>query len=402
MVRGRYRHTGRSALVVAAAVAALFVPALAGGARAEANPATNPDPFERPGMWVWYLSKAEGGSFDRIIRRARKAGVGTLYIKSADGTGTWSQFTKPMVAYFQRAGLKVCGWHYVYGTNPIGEAKASAFARRQGADCFVIDAEIEYERNNQYAKADRYIRKLRKLVGKGFPLGFSSFPYTRYHRALPYSVFMGPDGATANLPQVYWKTIGDTVKKSLSITWVDNTLYNRRIYPLGQTYLNPSRRSVENFRRFLLSYGVAPSWWSWQHTGKRQWRALNRRIDRPFPGYQRERQFMVLRPDDRGDQVVWLQQHLHGAGFDVSFTGVYGRKTRQAVLGFQKSRSLDEDGVTGSATWRRLLEVKPTKVLWSKARSGRSDLRSGIPSASAPLSANIPPVRNELAGKPRR
>ena len=353
-------------------------------------------------MWIWYLSAAEGGNFDRIIGRAKAAGIGTLYIKSADGTGTWGQFTESMVSRFQRAGLDVCGWHYVYGTNPIAEAKASAFAKRQGADCFVIDAEAEYEGNNQYAKADRYIRKLRKLVGKGFPLGLSTFPYTHYHPAFPYSVFMGPGGATANLPQIYWKTIGDTAKESLSITWVDNTLYDRPIYPLGQTYLNPSRRSVENFRRFLLSYGVAPSWWSWQHTGSRQWQALNRKIDRPFEGYQPERSFMELRRGNSGDQVVWMQQHLLGAGYQLRVEGIFNQKTRNTVIAFQKSRGLTADGVVGDRTWKELLKVEPVRILWGKARSGRSVLRSATPPVSAPQSASLPSVRNELAGTPGR
>ncbi len=385
------RTRTRRAIAIAAATLAVFLPLSVASGEAEAGP------FDRAGMWIWYVSAAEGGDPERIIATAKAAGIGTLYIKSADGTDTWSQFTRPLVRRFQRAGLDVCGWHYVYGTRAVREAEASAFAKAQGADCFVIDAEAEYERNDQYAKADRYIRKLRALVGPNFPIGLSSFPYTHYHPAFPYSVFMGPGGATANLPQVYWKTIGDTAKESLSITWVHNALYRRPIYPLGQTYLNPSRRSVENFRRFLLSYGTEPSWWSWQHTGTTQWQALRRKIETPFPGYRPEREHMVLERGDRGDQVVWLQQLLHGAGFDVPFTGVYGKKTRRAVVGFQKSRSLTADGVTGSTTWRRLIKVKPTRVLWGKARSGRS-LRSGFPSGGAPVSARLGPGRNELAG----
>ncbi len=378
-------------VAVAAAAIAIAMPLSAGVGQADASP------FQRAGMWIWYVSAAEGGNPDRIIARAKASGIGTLYIKSADGTGTWSQFTKPLVRRFQRAGLKVCGWHYVYGTNPIREAEASAEAKRRGADCFVIDAEAEYERNNQYAKADRYIRKLRRLVGANFPIGLSSFPYTHYHPSFPYSVFMGPGGATANLPQVYWKTIGDTARESLSITWVHNALYRRPIYPLGQTYLNPSRKSVENFRRFLLTYDRAPSWWSWQHTGTTQWRALRRKIKTPFPSYSPEREHMVLERGDRGDQVVWLQQLLHGAGFEVSFTGIYGRKTRLAVVAFQESRSLTADGVTGTSTWRRLVKVRPTKVLWGKGGATRG-LRATTAAPAAPLSADLGPGRNELAG----
>ena len=353
-------------------------------------------PFARPGMWIWYVSAAERGDPGRIIRKAKAHGIGTLYIKSADGTDTWSQFTKSLVRRFQRAGLDVCGWHYVYGRGPAREARASAYAKRQGADCFVIDAETEYEGDNQYAKADRYIRKLRDLVGRKFKLGLSTFPYTHYHPALPYSVFLGPGGATANLPQVYWKTIGDTARESVSITWIYNSLYGRKIYPLGQTYLNPSRSSVRNFRRYIASYDTAPSWWSWQHTGTRQWRALRGRA-KPFRGYSPERSRMVLRSGSRGDQVVWLQQHLRGAGYTrVPASGIFGKRTRKAVRAFQRSRSLGVDGVVGTTTWNRLLRVDPVRIRWA----GRRSLRSL--GDREPLSADLPAIRNELAGGSRR
>jgi hypothetical protein len=274
-------------------------------------------------------------------------------------------------------------------------ASSFLFLNRDGS--FVIDAEIEYERNNQYAKADRYIRKLRRLVGPKFRLGFTSFPYTHYHRAMPYSVFLGPGGATANLPQIYWKTIGDTAKESISITWRHNALYRRKIYPLGQTYSSPSARSVVNFRRFVQSYGTAPSWWSWQHTGKPQWQALRKKAG-PFPAYRRERSHMVLRSGSRGDQVVWLQQHLRGAGYrGVPVSGIFDQKTRRAVEAFQRSRSLLADGVVGTATWNGLLKVEPVRIKWSGGRSLRSTVTD-----RAPESATLPPVRNELAGKGRR
>ena len=66
----------------------------------------------------------------------------------------------------------------------------------------MIDAESSYE--GRYRQAYRYIHKLRRLVGAGFPLGLSSFPYADYHPTFPYSVFLGTGGAQYNLPQIYW------------------------------------------------------------------------------------------------------------------------------------------------------------------------------------------------------
>ena len=386
---------------VACLLAAGLIGAFASPAAAETGTGS---PFARPGMWIWYIDKSQGGDLDRIIRRARASKIGTVYIKSADGTGTWRQFTKSTVTRLQRAGLKVCGWHYVYGRSPVAEAKASAVARRRGADCFVIDAETEYEGN--YAGADRYVRKLRSLVGPKFPLGLSTFPYVHYHPAFPYSVFLGPGAADTNLPQVYWKTIGTSVRSSVDITWFHNRLYKRPIHPLGQTYLRPSRSDLILFRKYMLSYDAAPSWWSWQETTPLGWKALARPVARPPVGYSPVTSHPTFRNGSRGDQVVWVQQHLNGAGIDTPVSGIFGKKTRRAVIEFQKSRGLRADGVIGGSTWRQLLKVRPARVLWAGARSGRSLRQLSdraptvlLPGSGAPRSAGLPPVRNELAGR---
>ena len=381
----------RLAVAAGLAMVALLIPATA----APAN--TGVSPFDRAGMWIWYVDSSHGGSVERIVRRAKASGIGTVYVKSADGTSTWGQFTSSLVSRLQSAGLSVCGWQYVYGRSPVAEARAAAAAKERGADCFVIDAETEYEGN--YAGADRYVRKLRQLVGNGYPLGLSTFPYVHYHQAFPYSVFLGPGAATWNLPQIYWYTIGDSVRESVGITWYQNRLYKRPIRPLGQTYENPPLSDLTEFRRLMLAYGSIPSWWSWQETNGAEWQRLGQAV-RSAPGnYQPITSFPPLRRGSAGDQVVWMQQHLVGAGFDSPISGIFQSRTRSAVIEFQESRGLTADGVVGGATWRELLKVKPVRVLWGSARSSRG-LRSAID--SAPLSASIPPVRNELAGVPGR
>lgn len=75
-------------------------------------PATGEVPFDRQGMWIWYVDRSDGGSVGRILARARGAGIGTV----------------------------------------------------------------------------------------------------DYHPSFPYSVFFGPEGATVNQPQMYWKAIGTSVR----------------------------------------------------------------------------------------------------------------------------------------------------------------------------------------------
>ncbi|MCB0868355.1 MAG: peptidoglycan-binding protein [Solirubrobacterales bacterium] len=377
---------------------ALALPVLFMAIQSAAQPA-QAGIYNRAGMWIWYVDDSNGGNLGSIIREAKRARVGTVYIKSGDGDDAWSQFNRRLVNRLHRAGLKVCGWQYVYGDKPVAEARISAVAKRRGADCFVIDAEAEYEQS-KYAAADMYIRELRRLVGPRFPLALSTFPYAHYHPSFPYSVFLGPGAATANLPQVYWHAIGDSVRTTVEITWEQNTIYKRRIWPVGQTYENPPISEILAFRRFMLNYGSAPSWWSWQETNSTEWRALGKTVPR-VGGYRPYTGKPTVERGMKGDQVVWLQQHLIGAGYNLEPTGIFSASTYRAVRKFQQSRGLEVDGVVGTTTWNRLLRVTPVRVRWSAARNRA--LRAGVSSAGGvkpgnPLSANLPAVRNELAG----
>ncbi len=256
-----------------------------GGAGQTAEPPSGATPFDRQGMWVWYVDRSEGGSIPRIVSRADRAGIGTLYVKSGDGGDYWSQFSSGLVESLHRAGLDVCAWQFVYGERPLAEAKVGAAAVRRGADCLVIDAEGQYE--GRYASADRYVRALRARIGAGFPLSLAAFPYVDYHPSFPYSVFFGPEGATFNQPQMYWKAIGTSVRAVYEHTYTYNRLWGHPLYPLGQTYASPGRREVLRFRRFASSYGgLAPSWWDWQETSARTWAALGATTDGPLTAYR--------------------------------------------------------------------------------------------------------------------
>ena len=105
--------------------------------------APSPTAFEGNGQWIWYVNQSNGGSVNSIAKRAHAAGIETLFIKAGDGRKAWSQFNKTLVNKLKAQGLHVCAWQYVYGRYPASEAKIGAYAKRQGAECFVIDAEAE-------------------------------------------------------------------------------------------------------------------------------------------------------------------------------------------------------------------------------------------------------------------
>jgi hypothetical protein len=368
-------------------------------APSESSPGVTP--FDRQGMWIWYVEKSEGGSISRIVERARRSGIGTVYVKSGDGGSVWSQFTTGLVNALHRGGLDVCAWQFVYGDSPVAEAKVGAASVKRGADCLVIDAEGDYE--GKYAAADRYMRGLRARIGEKFPVSLAGFPYVDYHPAFPYSVFFGRGGAQYSQPQMYWKAIGTSVRTVFEHTFFYNRVYGRPIYPLGQTYERPSRGELLSFRRFAASYdGLAPSWWDWQETSTAGWQGLGAKVH-AISGYRPISSNPTLKSGSRGDLVVWAQEHLRSAGASVPVTGVFGKLTRAAVRSFQSGAGIRADGVIGSQTWKSLLHYQPVRYLWAGKRSSHRGAGASAGRAippSRPLSASLPARGDEIPPGP--
>ncbi len=329
-----------------------------------ARPGALPAIFAGNGMWIWYVSKSEGGNLDAIALRARAAGMSTVFVKSADRGNLWEQFSPQLIADLHARGLRVCAWQFVYGADPLGEARAAIASIAAGADCFVIDAETAYE--GRYAAAQRYMAALRAVVGPDYPVGFTSFPYVDYHPRLPYSVFLGPGGAQANLPQVYWKAIGGSVDAVSAKTVANNRIYGAPIAPLGQSYDAPAAADLRRFRAVWATYGAAGlSWWSWQASSDAAWITLSEPAPAPVvlpdPGWP------ALNRGSSGDQVIWMQQHLASADPSVAVDGKFTAATQAALQAFQTARGLPPTGETDAATWQALLAVPLRPVDWTAA-----------------------------------
>ncbi|MFP5364144.1 MAG: peptidoglycan-binding domain-containing protein [Thermoleophilia bacterium] len=330
-----------------------------------ARPGALPAAFAGDGMWIWYVSKSEGGNLDAIALRAKAAGMSTVFVKSADRGTVWSQFSPQLVADLHARGLRVCAWQFVYGQDPIAEAGAAIASIAAGADCFVIDAETAYE--GRYAAAQRYMAALRGAIGPSYPLGFTSFPYVDYHPRLPYSVFLGPGGAQANMPQVYWKAIGGSVDAVSAKTVANNRIYRAPIAPIGQSYDAPPAADLRRFRSVWAGYGAGGlSWWSWQASAPASWSVLSEGA--PAPAALPDPGWPALSRGSTGDQVIWLQQHLASADPAVALDGRFTVATESALKAFQSARGLAPTGETDAATWQALLTLALRPVDWTAAR----------------------------------
>jgi len=338
-------------------------------------------------MWVWYLSRSDGGNLAALAAQAHAEGVGSVFVKSADGTNVWAQFTPALVATLHADGLHVCAWQYVYGSDPYGEAQAALSAiRDDGADCLIIDAEAEYE--GRYAAAQEYLHTIRAAVGPGYPLALAPFPFADEHPSFPYSVFLGPGGAQFDLPQMYWNLIGESPAAVFRRTYTDLRIYRRMILPVGQTFGPVSAFDVEIFRGLAVRYGAPGiSWWDFAWTSADTlWPA----VGAPWmsPGAVAPLGYPRLGVGNSGDDVLWLQEHLATVYRAQRLTGLFGDETERYLDAFQAAHRLTVSGVTDADTWRALLRVHPVSVSWAaSAASARAGDGSRLqpPPASAYL-----------------
>jgi hypothetical protein len=348
-------------------------------------------PFEGRGMWIWYASRSEGGNPTAIAKHAKANGIKTVFVKSGDGTRYWSQFSRRLVYFIHRNGVRVCAWQYVYGNSPLAEARIAAQAVRDGADCFVIDAEAEYE--GRYAAAQLYVDALRSAVGHRYPVGLASFPYVDYHPAFPYSVFLGHDGATFNLPQMYWRDIGSSVSAVYRHTYLDNRIYRRPIRPLGQT--DTSRgNEISLFRGLSVAYHAAGlSWWDYAWTSANGlWPAVSGLYASVGPFSSAG--VPVLHYGSQGDMVLWMQELLKSAIPSQRRTGTFAAETLRNLRRFQVRHRIPATGQTGPRTWRALLRLPVSGVHWAsdaRAAQGRPRRFPG-----APQSARLPALAYEI------
>ncbi len=408
-----------SGAVAAPALAAGGGAGLGGGSTVGAPPhaaspvvhtagSTRGNPLNGRAMWIWELPQSDGGNVTSLIADAHRFGVSTLIVKSSDGADMWSQFTARLVSALHANGIKVCAWQYVYGNAPVTEAYKGAAAVHDGADCLIIDAESEYE--GKYVSAQAYIQRLRSLIGYGYPLVLAGFPYVDYHPAFPYSVFLGPGGAQYNAPQMYWRDIGTTTDAVFGHTYAYNLIYQRPIYPLGQLYGRPPAHQVMRFRELARVYRAGGvSWWDWQDASSSMWTALSRPAGALHP-YVPYKTLADVNPNSSGDLVVWVQEHLVGAGYPIQVSGDYGYHTLLDVQAFQSAHGLSADGIIGPETWAALLRYRIARVKWSVAkRHDTATVTSAALTAAqraapttlvepVPASASLPARRDEIAG----
>jgi hypothetical protein len=167
------------------------------------------------GFMIWKIRSCEGGNASAIASAAQAAGLTHVLIKIADGINPYNidaaqsvDLVPPVVQTLKAYGIQAWGWHYVYGDDPLGEARiAISRVQQLGLDGYVIDAETEYEKPGRSDNATAFMTELRRSL-PNTPIALSSFRYPNVHPQLPWKAFL--DRCDLNMPQVYWVSAHDS------------------------------------------------------------------------------------------------------------------------------------------------------------------------------------------------
>lgn len=200
------------------------------------------------GVWdhnyLWVLDVKDCGGVDKIVSVAQDTGYG-ICAKYHDGDpsddgryGFRANFLALAVACC-RLDIPIVAWGYCYG-NKYGslakEYRAAVRALKEGAQAYVIDAEVEWEVPESAAWADEFMSEVKAAVPNA-EIGLTTFWNLRWHPRIPAKRFAR--AGAVPLPQTYYASARRTTRQSREeMHSMANEDFRRAgfsgIYPVGE------------------------------------------------------------------------------------------------------------------------------------------------------------------------
>ena len=246
------------------------------------------------GFFIWQLWNTENEDPDAIATLAKEADLSHVLIKVADGVNIYNfdrerqrDRVPPVARAFRAQGIQVWGWQYIYGDNPLGEARRAAQrVESLELDGFVIDAEREYKESGKDVAARQYMQELRGAL-PDTPIALATYRYPLLHPQIPYAEFLAR--CDLNMPQVYWMgSSNPDVQLLKSLQQYENISPVRPMVPIGFAFkesgYQPAPGEVSLFMKTAQEQRLtAANFWSWDSSRKHLPDIWNEIRDYPWP-----------------------------------------------------------------------------------------------------------------------
>ncbi len=230
------------------------------------------------GYFIWQIPNCEKGVVNTIANLAEQSGFTHILIKVADGPvsynvdNTGKDLVPPLVAALKARGIKVWGWHYIYGDSPAKEAdKAIERVKGLGLEGYALDVELEYKEAGKDVAATKFMNRLRSSL-PSLPVALCSYRYPSYHPKVPWKIFL--ESCDYNMPQVYWEQSHNPgAQLTRSVNEFQAMTPYRPIIPVGSAYIRgawaPTTADILEFLQTAQTLGLtAANFWEWSNTRK--------------------------------------------------------------------------------------------------------------------------------------
>ena len=285
------------------------------------------------GFYIWRIENCDGGNAQIIASEAKRADLSHVLIKVANETRTYNvdretniDLVPPVANALRAQGIQVWGWQYIYGENPIGEARVAAQRVLElGLDGFVVNAEKEFKESGKDVSARRYMRELRDAL-PDTPIGLSTYRFPTIHPQFPYSEFL--EKCDINLPQVYWMGASNPEAQLIrSMRDYQNIQPVRPMIPTGFAFseygYEPNPGEPSRFMDTAKELNqTAANFWSWDSSRSRIPEIWNEIRDYSWPSNAPQRDIT-----QRYIDVLNTNDPVQVAGL-YSETGVHVNATR--------------------------------------------------------------------------
>lgn len=276
---------------------------------APAKPAARPKPAPEPapepaikkgdrwlptgtGMWLHEWSRTESGSATKVVARSRKVGLTHLYVQTGSSKKGWigQEVLSELMPATKGTDIKVIAWDFPKLVDPEADARRLARAawwNQKGAPMVAAVApDVETGAEGTRLSTDRvrrYYDELRKRLPARTAI-LATVPWPSEKRTGWYPYTATATYSDAFIPMAYWYNRSPSVVTKTSMQWLKR--YGLPVMPVGQGYdgrldapylkQDPAPdKSVARFVYVSREQGAQSiSLWSWQTTGRLQWREL--------------------------------------------------------------------------------------------------------------------------------
>ncbi len=241
------------------------------------------------GMFVWRLDKCANEDMALLANMALNAGFSWLTLKIADGLINFNQgppapawagpnLLQAAIDALRAVGIKIYGWHYLYGCDWLGRSIAAGEAnvavdniRRFNLDGYLLDVEKEYKKQGSAVCADTFMNVVRATY-PSLPIGLCSYRFPSLHAEIPWHNFLRH--CNFHAPQVYWLLAhnpGDQLRRSVREL---KALANLPVVPVGAAYYDtnyqwqPTVAEINELDRTAHELNLPGiTWWEWGENG---------------------------------------------------------------------------------------------------------------------------------------